>query len=321
MFCAFVESLGMIEEFKLKPLKSERHHWWPQCVSEHWNDNGGSVHWVQPSGEVVRAPAKRFGVIGNAHHFKPGGEGDHDPWNFTFEPEFNRADGEFPAIIEWLQGLDCKHVPLREAQPEGFKAHPADDKRLATLVECIVSLVVRSPKFRETGVSQAEHFRGPLEERERNNLITLNIMHCQRRLVESIGTRGKFAVLFTHEREFHYGDGFYHNLSSQTQDGFNARILVPITPNIAVFYCCPNRYMTEPRLVTLMLTDDEVTTLNQTIQIYAKDFLFFRAEKPDPLEVYKIGEHRIYGDRDPFDDWVQSLSGLPPEPTRIHLSL
>ena len=311
----------MTEEFKPVPLKSERHHWWPQCVSEHWNDNDGSVHWMKPSGEVVRAPAKRFGVIGNAHHFKPEGGGEHDAWDFTFEPEFNKADGQFPALIQWLQGLDCAHVPLRKTRKDGFKAHVVEDERLETLVECIVSLVVRSPKFRETGASLAEHFRGALGERERNNLISMNIMHCQRRLTESIGTRGKFAVLFTHEREFHYGDGFYHNLSSQTQDGFGARILVPITPNIAVFYCLPNQYMTEPRLVTLMLTDDEVTELNQSIQIYAKDFVFFRKEKPKPLEAYKIGEHRAHGNRDPFDDWVQDISGSQLGPTRVNFDL
>ena len=179
---------------------------------------------------------------------------------------------------------------------------------LAALVECMVSLVVRSPRFRETGVALAEHFRGPLGERERNGLISLNIMHCQRRIADSIGTRGKFAVLLAREHEFHFGDGFYHNLGRETQTSSGARIVVPITPNVTVCYCHPISYSTNPRLMTLSLTSDEVKFFNRTIQIYARDMVFFRGVKPDLLDVYRSAEHRIYDVPDPMDDWFQDIS-------------
>ncbi|MCF6303807.1 MAG: DUF4238 domain-containing protein [Rhodobacteraceae bacterium] len=292
------------------PLKSELHHWWPRCVSARWNDNEGAVNWIKPNGKMVRSPAKNFGAIGNGHHFKADREGKPNPWDHSFEHVFSDADDKFPALIDWLQGLECKHTPLRSSRKEGFLAQKVDEKMLLTLVECIVSLVVRSPKFRETGAALAERFRGPLDAHERNGLISANIMHCQRRIADSIGTCGKFAVLFTHDREFLYGDGFYHNLSSQTQNRSGVRIVAPITPNVAVFYSCPNSYRTDPSLVTLMLTDDEVTFFNQTVQIYARDKLFFRNEKPELLDVYRIGDHRIYGASDPMDIWVQDFSGV-----------
>lgn len=302
----------------MDPLKSEVHHWWPRSVSAYWNDNEGAVNWIKPDGEVRRAPAHKFGAIKNGHHFKPDLDGKPDPWDFTFEPVFAGADDKFPGLVEWLLQLECKQTPLRSSMKEGFLAQNADDESISTLVECIVSLVVRSPKFRETGAAIAESFRGPLGERERNALISANIMHCQRRIADGIGTSGKFVVLFTHEREFHFGDGFYHNLNSQTQNGFDARIVVPITPNVAVFYCRPNRFRTEPRLMTLLLSEDEVTLLNNTVQIYSCECLFYRQEKPVLLPVYKDGNFRRYGTDDPLDDWVQEISGCPPEPSRIH---
>jgi len=298
-------------------LKSEVHHWWPRSLSDYWNDSEGAVNWIKPDGEVIRAPAHKFGSIKNGHHFKPDLDGEPNPWDFTFEPVFAKADDNFPAVVEWLLSLECKHVPLRTSRKDGLLALDVDDKMLSTLVECIVSLVVRSPKFRESGAAMAEHLRGPLGQRERNALISANIMHCQRSIADGIGTNGKFVVLFTNDREFLYGDGFYHNLSSQTQNTVGARIVVPITPNVAVLYCHPHRFRTEPRLSTLLLTNEEVDVLNQTVQIYARDCLFYRTERPVLLPAYTDGAHRRYGERDPIDDWVQDISGCPPR-VRTH---
>lgn len=311
----------MNNEIKFAPLKSELHHWWPRCVSVHWNDDEGQANWIKPNGKITRSPAKNFGAIGNGHHFKADREGKPNPWDHTFEHVFSDADDKFPALIDWLLGLECKHTPSRSSRKEGFLAQNVDDKMLLTLVECIVSLVVRSPKFRETGAALAEHFRGPLGAHERNRLISANIMHCQRRIADSIGTWGKFAVLFTHDREFLYGDGFYHNLSSQTQSGSGVRIVVPITPNVTVFYSNPNSFLQEPPLVSLMLTDDEVTFFNQPVQIYARDKLFFRNQKPELLDVYRIGDHRIYGAPDPMDIWVRDFSGVDNKIRGVHFQI
>jgi hypothetical protein len=307
----------MNDEIKITPLKSARHHWWPESVSQYWNDNEGCVHWIKPEGEVIRSPAKGFGLIRNGHHFKPDPEGKPNPWDQSFECVFDTADRRFPEMIEWLCRLEYKHIPLRRARKEGMLPQNIDEERLATLVECIVSLVVRSPKFRESGVALAENLRGPLQQRERNALISANIMHCQRHIADSIQTDGKFAVLFTNEREFVFGDGFYHNLHSQTQDGFGVRIVVPITPNVTIFYSRPNRYRQDPKLVSLLLTDQEVEFFNQTVQIYARNSLFYRNGKPDLHEEYKAAQHLVYGERDPMDAWVQDFSGLDLEPSRI----
>src|SRR5690606_11016925 len=66
--------------------KSERHHWWPECLSKHWADPDGGVHWLRPDGSEQRAKPAAFGVIGNGHFIKLGREaGETTAWDQNFE--------------------------------------------------------------------------------------------------------------------------------------------------------------------------------------------------------------------------------------------
>jgi hypothetical protein len=58
------------------------------------------------------------------------------------------------------------------------------------------------------------------------------------------------------------------------------RCLVPITPEIAVFYTNPRSYRVIPDLLTLTLAPEEVTFVNRTVQIYSKEYLFFKEIHP-----------------------------------------
>ncbi len=78
----------------------KRHHWWPECISKHWEDQDGCTHWILPDGEIRTAPAKNFGVIGHGHSIKPDKEGQPSVWDHNFEPVFNEADSSFPFVIE-----------------------------------------------------------------------------------------------------------------------------------------------------------------------------------------------------------------------------
>ncbi len=305
------------DEPTVKNLKPERHHWWPECVSRHWEDDEGCTHRVVPSGEIRRAPAKNFGVIKGGHDIKPDKMGRHSVWDHRFESEFQRADDNFARVIDWLDSLDRQPIPLNDPR-ERFLAQSADDESIGHLVEGMVSLIVRSPKFRASAVSLAEYHRGELPARERNALIGMNIMRCQRRFADGIGVSGKFAILYAVEREFIFGDGFYHNLSSGYENTMGIRMAVPITPHITAFYASPMRYITKPRLVTITLNDSEVTFFNETVQVYAKDFLFFKSQAPKIIDAFKQRKHLVYASPNPIAQWVQYLSGLPSDQTRLH---
>ena len=178
----------------MKPLKSEKHHWWPKCVSAHWQDDNGKVNRVDACDNVTRSNPENFGVIRNGHHIKldyVGGE--PTVWDSSFEREFDRADRNFPKLIEWLGGL----IHHDDDSTYGrFTEQAASDEQIDRLIECAVSLVVRGPRNREASVGLAEHLRGPLEPRERNALISLNMHRKQQMIVRSFSCRGKFAVFF-----------------------------------------------------------------------------------------------------------------------------
>ena len=99
-----------VEHDWMAKLKSERHHWWPVCVSRCWAGEDGKTGGLKPDGNIVRIPPARLGVIGNAHHIKLGQDGENTVWDETFERVFDRADSAFPDLINWLEGLDRKPV-------------------------------------------------------------------------------------------------------------------------------------------------------------------------------------------------------------------
>jgi hypothetical protein len=306
------------DEPTVENLTPERHHWWPECVSRHWEDDKGCTHRLEPSGKILRAPAKNFGVLKGGHDIKPDKMGRPSVWDHRFESEFQRADNNFPRVIDWLESLDRQSIPLNGAPRERFLAHNADDESIRDLVEGMISLVVRSPKFRSSAVSLAEYYRGELPARERNALIGMNIMRCQRRIADSFGANGKFAILYAVEREFIFGDGFYHNLSSNTQNAMGVKMVIPITPNITAICASPIKYISDPKLVTITLNDSEVSFFNETVKVYSKEFIFYKSQAPKLIDDFRRKKHLVYASPDPMAQWLQDLSGLPSYPNPLH---
>ncbi|MFY7835981.1 MAG: hypothetical protein ACOVQ0_06840 [Novosphingobium sp.] len=295
-------------------LKSERHHWWPECVSQYWADGEGGVHWLLPSGKVRRSVPKNFGVIGNGHAIKLGDEPTvGSVWDTSFEAEFQNADNNFPMIIDWLNSLDRCSPPFERSVGSRIVPVPVEDQQFATMIECLISLAARSPKHREQGVALAEEHRGPLPERERNALIGANIQRTLRNAVRNLGGRGKAMVIFSPEREFIFGDGFFHNLTVQGDHWHHPKMLVPLTPWMSVLFTRPRGYTVEPRLVTFVANKAEADELNYAVQVYAREMLFYRSECPQVDEAFTCGVHKIFADdRNAVDTLVYEIPGVPP---------
>ncbi|RCK21955.1 hypothetical protein [Thalassospira lucentensis] len=281
-------------------------------------DSEGITHWIRPDGTITPAPPDNFGVIGNGHFIKLGETpGEKTVWDQNFEPAFDQADSNFPAVISWLQSLTREDRYDAKMLNERFLTADASDKQIACLVECIVSLAVRSPMNREASVSLAESLRGRLQKQERNAIMKLNMRDSQQQAVSLIGTRGKFAVLYSPDSEFIFGDGFFHNIKSPVYQSLRPKILVPITPEISVVYARPMAYQTEPRLSTLTLTPTETTALNETVQIYSKNALFYRSQKPTLGEAFQRGVHLEYsGTQNSVEQLITALPGMEEERRR-----
>lgn len=276
-----------------KPLKTELHHWWPRTLAEYWSAADGMVSTIRPTGDVHRAPPGAFGAVTNAHHMKLGG-----PWDSSFEPVFNRADSEISDLVEWMATLETPVIDAERPMLERIMPQMLDAERLQQIARVTASLLTRSPCIRHSIKIGTEHFRrgfGFDDPRADKTLIAAN----QRGLYDAYRTRmegsGRWAILFSDEKEFVAGDGFLHNFPA-SQDGINSgkKLVLPLLPTATLVYMLPRRFPTEPRLVTLRTTAAEVETLNAIVQVYASDFLFFRDEEPVLTDAFKLGRHQIF---------------------------
>jgi hypothetical protein len=235
------------------------------------------------------------------------------PWDESFEAEFQKADDNFPQIIDWLDSLNRCDPPFDRGIASRILPQSAPNEQFSLLIECLVSLAARSPMHREKGVALAEHYHGPLPERKRNGLIGMNIRHAHRNAVQSLGGCGKVMVIFSPEREFIFGDGFFNNLTVQGQHWHHPKILAPITPWLSVLFVRPISYMAEPRLVTLVASSKEADELNSAVQVYSRNALFYRAERPEVDDTYTCGKHKIFADhRNSVDGLIHYIPGTPP---------
>lgn len=298
--------------------KSERHHWWPECVSKRWADDAGGVHWLLPDGSERKARPDAFGGIGNGHYIKLGNQpGDVTPWDQNFETEFQQADDQFPGVIAWLEGL---HHEPRYGRPrrERFVPQPASDAQFTRLVESLTSLAIRSPMTRASAVALAERMRGPLPEWERNALIAANLRDMHRRAMQAVSARGKATAIYSPDREFIFGDGFYHNLTVAGVAPTSPRILAPLTPRLAVLYAIPGQYTVEPRLSTLVIDAEEAKSLNQVVQIYAREALFYRTDRPELIDEYRVAKHlQFSSSRNLVEEMVHGMPGVPDRDTSL----
>ena len=276
-----------------KLLKTELHHWWPRTLAEHWADSEGMVSVVRPDGEIRRAPPGAFGAITNAHHMKMGG-----PWDATFEPIFNQADGEMADFVRWLSTLETSLVREDRPMVERIVAQPLSSDRQHQIARVTAALLARTPRVRHVIKLTREHIRGECglaDPQAGKTLIALNqrgLYDAYRRYMEG---GGRWAILFSDEEEFIAGDGFLHNFPA-SQDGLNTgrKLVLPILPTATIAFMRPMSHPSEPRLVTLRVSADEVRALNDILQVYASDFLFYRDQKPQLTDDFMSGAHREF---------------------------
>lgn len=277
---------------KQSPLKTELHHWWPRTLSDYWAASDGMVSVIRSDGSVSRSPPGTFGAITNAHHMKRGGG-----WDSTFEPIFNVPDSEIADFVQWIATLDTSIAAHSQPMVERISPHLLCEEREAQIARITASLLARSPNIRASIKRTTEYLRrevGMADPTANKALIAAN----QRGLYDAYRRRmmhGRWAILFSDEREFVAGDGFLHNFPA-SQDGLNSglKLVLPIMPTAAIVYMSPFQYPIEPRLVTLRISAKETKCLNAITQVYAREFIFFRDEKPELSEDFKKAEHHQF---------------------------
>jgi hypothetical protein len=255
-------------------LKSERHHYWPKALSAFWADSEGQTSRISCDGTVLRIPPHNFGVIGNAHHVKLG-----DPWEHTIETAFQSADSNIKPVVEYLLSQKPKAGFSKRQLEKRMSGFDMPKDKRAQLGECIASLIVRSPAFRNLMRLTADSGRDGLaydSATDANNLIASNIGIEYRRISRSLKTGGKMVIMYSEASEFIYGDGFLHNLGG----GAGSKFFVPLTPDMAVAFTSPLVYFSPPDGAAILLSKGEIRQCNEIMQVYSKDYIYFRQECP-----------------------------------------
>lgn len=289
---------------KLIP-KNELHHWWPRSLSAYWADEHGRAHALSPDGKVVRSTPRQFGAIRNDNNIYLGDE--PSVWDESFEHTFGPPDSAVPGIVDWLKTANSPIAPSDAELSERITPLIVTDQQFASLTSILASLILRSPNFRyrvESGTRAWRQRMGIPDGNGDRGLVGLNIRHGQDTLARAM-SRGKFAVLLSGKREFVFGDGFMHNVSQVNNAPSRTRCIVPLTPEIAIFYTSPMSYRSYPRAFVMNLADEEIDFVNLSVQVYARRFLFYRSQPPTPDENFSMGEFRQFQyDRTP---WMEAL--------------
>jgi len=213
---------------KRKVIRGEKHHWWPKGLSKYWGNEKGLVQRIDFTGKVIPSKPKEFGQISDGHNMLF--END-SPWQSTIEHYFDEPDQKMLKIVIWLESLK-REVKTGDTTEFVYLSQEREHENLDILRECIISLAVRSPKYRNAQNSFVESFRGKLEKKESKRLIAANINQKYKTLVENSKGAGKFTLLFSEKNEFIYGDGFYSNINATTENLSGLKMVIPMTPHI-----------------------------------------------------------------------------------------
>ena len=259
---------------------------------------------ISPNGKVISSSGRKLAKISDGHNILfnlP------SSWDSTFEHVFDAPDGKMSQLVEWVSSIVKNHKKL-EKDGNSKISHECQIDQFNDVIECMLSLVVRFPKYRSSIAQLVEHYRGAIAKKEKKMLISSNIHQKYKNILESAKGRGKLAILFSDENEFIFGDGFYNNFAAATESATGAKILIPITPLITLVWVYPREYMTLPRLVSQRADTDLIQFLNYTIQVYSNEYLFYRNEKPKLIDDFKQNKHLVYSSYpDPIDSLIANL--------------
>lgn len=287
-----------------REINSGNHHWWPTTLQRSWCDHDDNISIVRSSGEEFSAKPGSFGAINHAHSELRG-----TPWASTFEHIFTQSDDDITAFPEWLTKIDSKNISNHRPMVERIIPQTISKNEQQMLARITASLLARSPRVRYIIKSGNENFRRAQnwpDQTVDKSLVAANqkgLYDAYRRHMES---SGRWGILFSDEKEFIAGDGFFHNFpTSQIYMHSGKKLILPILPTAAIIFMSPMSYPSEPKLVTLRLNSHEVETINKITQIYASDFIFFRNEKPNLTEDFKTGKYQEYEFHG--DTWLDSL--------------
>lgn len=298
-------------------IKSAKHHWWPETLSSYWADEEGGVTRIRPDETSIKSNPKRFGLIKDGHTNRMSNvPGEESVWDSSFEKDFDQADGSFHRVLKWLNNLDRCSPPFEASLTNRFVATPVSQTNFEELLVCASSLIVRSPKFRQVAGAYSIHHGIHGDERSIKRVMLGNMRNALENLIKGFGGSGKAVAIFSPERELIFGDGFFTNVMPPAEYTHRPKAIIPLTPSLAVLIQRPGLHTINPNIYSLVVNRLEADELNRIVQIYAKEEIFYRSERPSIVPEYSRAEHlKFADDRNFADKLCYSVPGVYDEAT------
>ena len=298
--------------------KSREHHWWPVGLQKYWMDRHGQVSWIDPDGKIdnKRVKNRKIAYKSHGHTMLRGTRGETN-----FEDEFSSADDKAPKVVETLLGLKplgrtpAEFLGLLVKRPRHLRDmcrfYHLDEDIHRLLLLLLLSLLIRSPANRFRYENYPARFGLPPSD----DVGKAN-MHQQFRIAKKLCETGLlsnqyFVLIHSPRKKFVFGDGSLDWLTGSL-NGLNidGRTLMTLMPHLCVYFCTPHAMRPTPNCASLSAAPWMVDWINDIVQIYARDRLFFLGRPPVLTDAFRQRRFREHAPKtDQFIDMLDEVAG------------
>jgi hypothetical protein len=308
---------------------SREHHWWPVALQDHWSTLR-KVHALHHNGDVLSKVFDRRKIARKSH-----GHTiilDQELWRQNFEGEFARADDSIHRVVARCREI-CRlskiaRIVLRAVRQRfRRKLSMVDFSETLSLprefredlFHLCLSLMIRSPANRHSLERTGTTFGlPPNEEVGKINMLT-QVRQMKEGTEEGFGANIYPILIASLTREFIFGDGLLETFTRSSSVGFRrGHALVPLTPNICIFFATPLSVRSDRNARLLFAPNWMVDEINDITQIYSKDKVFFAHKKPRVSTNFSRNEHLCL--KGHTNEFVRSLLDMCGEPRHLRFS-
>lgn len=271
--------------------KSREHHWWPVVLQKYWTDKHEYLSWIEADGKIFKKKAKNRKIAYKSHGHTIFLGSD---WESNFEPDFSAADDRVPMVIEDI----LKLRPLGKTPAEFLclirlifksdrhlrdmcKFYQLNEKIHRSLLMILYSIIIRSPGSRFRYENYPTEFGMPPDEDTGKGNMFQNYRIAKNLCEKGLITNQYFILIHSSIKKFIFGDGCLDWASGELiANRIKGRMLVPLTPHLCVYFCTPRYMLRSPNCASLHAPPWMVDWINDIMQIYSRDKLFFLGKPP-----------------------------------------
>lgn len=256
-------------------------HWWPRALQKYWCNANGQIFVTSPmSGTEPRSRSnKKIGMRRGWHHLDFG----DSPWTHSFEREFGPIDNEITGVIDWIyENIHPASSSFGQVLPSWLTQslslkndvkllpHPLEAK----LLDLVLSLLIRSPAFKDLHRKQPTLWGLPEDERIGTAEIK-RYYDLSRSILKRSMPSGFYLFLHSHAGKFIYGDGLMDNVSASLIGmSLRGHCIVPLTPHFCLFFTTSIQGSYSRRVSCISASSRVLSEINEITNIYSSKILF-----------------------------------------------